>query len=149
MIIIYFNFWRFSIKKMLYEERVKKIDSNYSLIKLFDKDTLFLNIYFFGVSNIFVSMYYIWQLEALTRLKENLRKKWVDDLPNSNLFIEGVEKRDRTINPCYFVDDSESYFEKLFLWKIEKEDLLIQTRHFIQQRRHKKVYGKPLRKPFR
>ena len=29
---------------MLYEERVKKIDSNYSLIKLFDKDTLFLNI---------------------------------------------------------------------------------------------------------
>ena len=32
MIIIYFNFWRFSIKKMLYEERVKKIDSNYSLI---------------------------------------------------------------------------------------------------------------------
>ena len=94
-------------------------------------------------------MYYIWQLEALTRLKENLRKKWVDDLPNSNLFIEGVEKRDRTINPCYFVDDSESYFEKRFLWKIEKEDLLIQTRHFIQQRRHKKVYGKPLRKPFR
>ena len=65
-------------------------------------------------------MYYIWQLEALTRLKENLRKKWVDDLPNSNLFIEGVEKRDRTINPCYFVDDSESYFEKRFLWKIEK-----------------------------
>ena len=94
-------------------------------------------------------MYYIWQLEALTRLKENLRKKWVDDLPNSNLFIEGVEERDRTINPCYFVDDSESYFEKLFLWKIEKEDLLIQTRHFIQQRRHKKVYGKPLRKPIK
>ena len=94
-------------------------------------------------------MYHIWRLEALTRLKENLRKKWVDDLPNLNLFIERVEKRDRTINPCYFVDDSESYFEKLFLWKIEKEDLLIQTRHFIQQRRHKKVYGKPLRKPIK
>ena len=81
--------------------------------------------------------------------RSTVRKKWVDDLPNLNLFIERVEKRDRTINPCYFVDDSESYFEKLFLWKIEKEDLLIQTRHFIQQRRHKKVYGKPLRKPFR
>ena len=97
----------------------------------------------------FVSMYHIWRLEALTRLKENLRKKWVDDLPNLNLFIERVEKRDRTINPCYFVDDSESYFEKLFLWKIEKKDFLLQTRHFIQQRRHKKVYGKPLRKPIR
>ena len=96
----------------------------------------------------FVSMYHIWRLEALTRLKENLRKKWVDDLPNLNLFIERVEKRDRTINPCYFADDSESYFENLFLWKIEKEDFLKQTRHFIQQRRHK-VYGKPLRKPIR
>ena len=134
---------------MLYEERVRKIDSNYSLIKLFDKDTLFLNIYFFWCIEHFFSMYYIWQLESLTRLKENLRKKWVDDLLNLNLFIERVEKRDRTINPCYFVDDSESYFEKLFLWKIEKEDFLLQTRHFIQQRRHKKVYGKPLRKPIR
>ena len=66
-------------------------------------------------------MYHIWRLEALTRLKENLRKKWVDDLPNLNLFIERVEKRDRTINPCYFVDDSESYFEKLFLRKLKKK----------------------------
>ena len=45
-------------------------------------------------------MYHIWRLEALTRLKENLRKKWVDDLPNLNLFIERVEKKDLTINPC-------------------------------------------------
>ena len=50
IIIIYFS--DFSIKKMLYEERVKKIHSNYSLIKLFDTDTVFLNTYFFGVSNI-------------------------------------------------------------------------------------------------
>ena len=64
---------------MLYEERVKKIDSNYPLIKLFDKDTLFLNIYFFfWCIEHFVSMDHIWQPEALTRLKENLRKKWVD-----------------------------------------------------------------------
>ena len=134
---------------MLYEERVKKIDSNYSLIKLFDKDTLFLNVYFFWCIKHFVSMYHIWRLKVLTRLKENLRKKWVDDLPNLNLFIERLEKRDRTINPCWFVDNSESYFEKLFLWKIEKEDFFIQTRHFFQQRRHKEVYGKALRKPIR
>ena len=38
-------------------------------------------------------MYYIWRLEALTRLKKNLRKQWVDDLPNLNLFIERVEKK--------------------------------------------------------
>ena len=101
-------------------------------------------------------MYHIWRLEALARLKENLRKKWLDDLPNLNLFIERLEKRDRSINPCFFIDDSESYdedsesyFEKVFLWKIEKEEFLTQTRHFIRQRRHKKVYGKALRKPIR
>ena len=67
---------------MFYEERVKKIDSNYSLIKLFDKDTLLLNIYIFWSIEHFVSMYYIWRFEALTR--------WVDDLTNLNLFIERV-----------------------------------------------------------
>ena len=67
-------------------------------------------------------MYQIWWLEALTRLKENLRKKWVDDLSNLNLFIEKVEKRDRTINPCYFVDNSESYFENFFYGKLKKQN---------------------------
>ena len=101
-------------------------------------------------------MYHIWRFKALTSLKENLRKKWVDDLPNLILFIERLEKRDRSINPCFFIDDSgsyvednESYFEKRFLCKIEKEDFLIQTRHFIRQRRPKKVYRKALRKPIR
>ena len=74
------------------------------MIKLFDKDTLLL--YFFWCIGHFVSMYHIWQLEALTRLKENLRNKWVDDLPNLNLLIERVEKRDRTIMKNFF-------FEKL------------------------------------
>ena len=49
-------------------------------------------------------MYHIWQLEALTRLKENLRNKWVDDLPNLNLLIERVEKRDRTIMKNFFYE---------------------------------------------
>ena len=53
--------------------------------------------------------------------QSTVRKKWVDDLPNLNLFVERVEKRDRTINPCYFLDDSESYFEKLFLRKLKKK----------------------------
>ena len=63
------------MKKMLYEERVKKIDSNYLLIKLFDKETLFLNIYFFWCIQHFVSVYHIWGFEALTKIKENLSKK--------------------------------------------------------------------------
>ena len=48
----------------------------------------FLTSIFFWCIEHFVSMYHIWRLEALTRLKENLRKKWVDDLPNLNLLKE-------------------------------------------------------------
>lgn len=39
-------------------------------MKLFDKDFLFLNIYYFWCIKHFVSMYHIWRLEALTRLNK-------------------------------------------------------------------------------
>ena len=129
---------------MLYEERVIRI---IHWLKFLMKILYFLRSIFFGVSNILFPCITFRSSKRWQDLKEILRKKRVDYLPNLNLFIERVEKRDRTINSCYFFDDSESYFEKLFPWKIEKEDFSIQTKHFIQQRRHKKVYGKPLRKP--
>ena len=78
---------------MLYEERVREIDKNYSKIKLFDKDTLFLNIYYFWCFANYVLMYYIQHPRAITRLEQNLRKKWVNDLPDINLFIELVKKK--------------------------------------------------------
>ena len=47
----------------------------------------------------FFPMYYIWKLTALTRLKRNIKRKWVDDLPNANLFLERIRERDEEIKP--------------------------------------------------
>ena len=112
---------------MLYEERVIRI---IHWLKFLIKILYFLRSIFFGVSNILFPCITFRSSKRWQDLKEILRKKRVDYLPNLNLFIERVEKRDRTINPCYFVDDSESYFEKLFLWKIEKEDFSITDKTF-------------------
>ena len=53
-------------------------------------------------------MYCIWGSTALDRLKLNLKKKWISDLPNVNLFIELVERKTEYLNPSVFYDDDES-----------------------------------------
>ena len=63
---------------MLYEEKVRQIDSGNEKIDEFDKDTLFLNIYHFWCFSNYLSMYYIWRWTALDRLKMNLKKKMAE-----------------------------------------------------------------------
>ena len=85
-------------------------------------------------------MYYIWGKTALDCLKVNLKKKWISDLPNVNLYIELVERKTKTLNAIVFYDDSESYFEKLFLMKSDLEKL-IKSHHVInviKKRKQKK-----------
>ena len=65
---------------MLYEEKVRQIDSANQKIDEFDKDTLFLNIYYFWCFTNYLSMYYIWHWTALERLKLNLKKKMAEKL---------------------------------------------------------------------
>ena len=77
-------------------------------------------------------MYYIWKLTALTRLERNIKRKWVDDLPNVNLFSERIKERDEEIKPISFFFDSGSYFEHLLLWKIAKEMELLRPRHLMK-----------------
>ena len=59
---------------MLYEEKVRQIDSGNEKVDEFDKDTLFLNIYRFWCFSNYLSMYCIWRWTALDRLKMNLKK---------------------------------------------------------------------------
>ena len=59
---------------MLYEEKVRQIDSANQKIDEFDKDTLFLNIYYFWCFTNYLSMYHIWRWTTLERLKMNLKK---------------------------------------------------------------------------
>ena len=94
-------------------------------------------------------MYYIWRITASSRLKMNLKKKWISDLPNVNLLIELLERKTETLNPIIFYDDSESYFEKIFLMK-SALDKLIKPHHLIIKKKNtKKNCTKSLRKCIR
>ena len=86
-------------------------------------------------------MYYIWRITALSRLKMNLKKKWISDLPNVNLLIELLERKTETLNPIIFYDDSESYFEKIFLMKSDL-DKLIKLHHLIIKKNNNKKQKK-------
>ena len=106
-------------------------------MKEFDKQTLFLNIYYLWCLHHFFSMYYIWKSTALTRLEKNVKRKWVADLPNVNLFLERIREGDEkmTRKLCFFFD-SGSYSEHFLLWKIAKEMELLHRRHLIKPKRH-------------
>ena len=47
-------------------------------------------------------MNYIWRYTALDRLKRNIRKKWLKDFTNVNLFIELCERKTELISPFDF-----------------------------------------------
>ena len=119
---------------MSYENTIPKIDNGYFKIKDFDKDSLFLNIYFWFFSN-YLSMYYIWRITALDRLKMNLNKKWVSILPNVKMFIELVQRKTEMINTFDFYNNSESYFEKILLLKLDLEKILKQHHIIIKKRK--------------
>ena len=119
---------------MSYENTIPKIDNGYFKIKDFDKDSLFLNIYFWFFAN-YLSMYYIWRIAALDRLKMNLNKKWVSILPNVKMFIELVQRKTEMINTFDFYNNSESYFEKILLLKLDLEKILKQHHIIIKKRK--------------
>ena len=122
---------------MLYEEKIRQIDSGNEKIDEFDKDTLFLNIYHFWCFANYLSMYYIWRWTALDRLKMNLRKKWPKNFVNVNLFIELCERKSEMISPVVFYDDDELYFEKILLLE---EDLMKNLKpHHIIKEKNKKI----------
>ena len=123
---------------MLYEEKIRQIDSGNEKIDEFDKDTLFLNIYHFWCFSNYLSMYYIWRWTALDRLKMNLKKKWPKNFVNVNLFIELCKRKAELINPTVFYDDDESYFEKILLLE---EDLMknLKPHHIIIKDKKKKI----------
>ena len=64
-------------------------------------------------------------------------------------FIELVKEGKEILELSSFLYNSESYFEKLFEWKKEKKNYLIKLYHLLKPGRHKKIYGKPLRKCMR
>ena len=121
---------------MLYEEKVRRIDSDDEKISEFDKDTPFLNIYHFWCFTSYVSMYYLWQWTALDGLKMNLRKQWPKTFVNVNLFIDLCKRKTELISPVVFYGDDESYFEKIVLLE---QDLMknLKPHHIIKEKKKK------------
>ena len=82
-------------------------------------------------------MYYIWRYTALDRLKRNIRKKWLEDFTNVNLFIELCERKFELISPFDFYFNSEDYFQKLIFLKSDL-NRMIKPHHLIFIERKKK-----------
>ena len=121
-----------------YEFSVAQIDNGYQKISEFDDETLFINIYHFWCFTNYLSMYYIWRYTALDRLKRNIRKKWLKDFTNVNLFIELCERKTELISPFDFYFNSEDYFQKLIFLKSDLDKLIKPNHLFFIERKKKK-----------
>ena len=120
-----------------YEFTIAQIDNGYQKISEFDNETLFIDIYHFWCFANYMSMYYIWRYTALDRLKNNIRKKWLKDFTNVNLFIELCERKTELISPFDFYFNSEDYFQKLIFLKSDLNKM-IKLHHLIFIERKKK-----------
>ena len=120
-----------------YEFTIAQIDNGYQKIGEFDHDTLFINIYHFWCFANCLSMYHILRHTALDRLKNNIRKKWLKDFTNVNLFIELCERKTELISPFDFYFNSEDYFQKLIFLKSDL-DKLIKPHHLFIERKKKR-----------
>ena len=132
-----------------YEFTIAQIDNGYQKIGEFDHETLFLNIYHFWCFANCLSMYHILRHTALDRLKNNIRKKWLKDFTNVNLFIELCERKTELISPFDFYFNSEDYFQKLIFLKSDL-DKLIKEHHLTilpqkRRRRRRKLIRKCIR----
>ena len=111
-----------------YEFTISQIDYGIQEISEFDNETLFMNIYHFWCFSKYLSPYFIWGDEALTRLKRNIKSKWSSDFTNVNLFIELIKKQLEPINPCDYFFQSEDYFVRIMSSKTVLDDL-VKKRH--------------------
>ena len=132
-----------------YEFTIAQIDNGYQKIGEFDHDTLFINIYHFWCFANCLSMYHILRHTALDRLKNNIRKKWLKDFTNVNLFIELCERKTELISPFDFYFNSEDYFQKLIFLKSDLDKLI--KEHYLtilpqkRRRRRRKLIRKCIR----
>ena len=120
-----------------YEFTIAQIDNGYQKISEVDNETLFINIYHFWCFANYMSIYYIWRYTVLDRLKNNIRKKWLKDFKNVNLFIELCEGKTELISPFDFYFNSEDYFQKLIFLKSDL-NRMIKPHHLIFIERKKK-----------
>ena len=85
--------------------------------KYFEEETLFINIFYCFYFTKYLSPYYSWGVRVIKSLKRNIRRKWVNSLPNVDFFIDQLEKKKKELDPHDYYYNSEDYFTKLLFLK--------------------------------
>ena len=100
-----------------FDHVINGIDNGFIDEKYFQEETLFINIFYYFYFTKYLSPYYSWGERIIKSLKRNIRRKWVDSLPNVDFFIDQLEKKKQEFNPMDYYDNSEDYFTKLLFLK--------------------------------
>ena len=123
---------------------IKSIDEKKSRIREFQFEPLFINIYYCFYFHKFLSPYKHWHDKIIKTLKNNIRNKWSDNLPNVDFFIKQIEIKNKEVDPFEYWFHSEDYFQKVMLLK-EISDVLFPVKKKENKKKHYfKVY-KPIR----
>ena len=113
---------------------INGIDSGFIDKKYFEDETLFINIFYCFYFTKYLSPGYSWGIKMIDNLKRNIRRKWLNSLPNVDFFIEQIEKKSPELDPMDYYYNSEDYFTKvLFLKPIS--DVLFPAEYYEKKRK--------------
>ena len=100
-----------------FDHVINGIENGFIDEKYFQEETLFINIFYCFYFTKYLSPYYSWGERIIKSLKRNIRRKWVDSLPNVDFFISRLEQKIKEFDPMDYYDNSEDYFTKLLFLK--------------------------------
>ena len=106
----------FYLHKMV-ENVINQIEEENCKINQFQFEPLFINIFYCFYFQRFLSPYYRWRYHGIKVLKRNIRRKWLECLPNIDFFIKQIEIKNKEVDPFEYWYHSEDYFEKIILLK--------------------------------
>ena len=81
----------------LFDHVINGIENGFIDEKYFEEETLFINIFYCFYFTKYLSPYYSWGVRVIKSLKRNIRRKWVNSLPNVDFFIDQLEKKKKGI----------------------------------------------------
>ena len=121
-----------------FDHVINGIDNGFIDEKYFQEETLFINIFYCFYFTKYLSPYYSWGERIIKSLKRNIRRKWVDSLPNVDFFISRLEQKIKEFDPMDYYDNSEDYFTKLLFLKPISDILFPAMEKKKKKRKYKK-----------
>ena len=121
-----------------FDHVINGIDNGFIDEKYFQEETLFINIFYCFYFTKYLSPYYSWGERIIKSLKKNIRRKWVDSLPNCDFFISRLEQKIEEFDPMDYYHNSEDYYTKLMFLK-PISDILFPA---VEKKKKKRKYKK-------